>query len=130
MSQPPEHVIPLIPTLTDVVDPSTLVAQTLPVDPVNPLNQVVPPTSPDINANLLAEAQAQALNSFKERFQTQVTDLESKLRHELEDLVQQSVQNVLKASELAAQPDALPYPEPAPEETTQQITFPKAEPSS
>jgi uncharacterized protein YeaO (DUF488 family) len=123
MSQPPEHVIPLIPTLTDVVDPSTLVAQTLPVDPVV---QVVPSLSPDINANLLAEAQAQALNSFKERFQNEVTDLESKLRNELEDLVQQSVQNVLRSSEQAANSEEMPYPEPSPHE----LTFPKAEPSS
>jgi uncharacterized protein YeaO (DUF488 family) len=123
MSQPPEHVLPLIPTLTDVVDPSTLVAQTLPVDPVV---QVVPSLSPDINANLLAEAQAQALNSFKERFQNEVTDLESKLRNELEDLVQQSVQNVLRSSEQAANSEEMPYPEPSPHE----LTFPKAEPSS
>jgi hypothetical protein len=122
-------VIPLIPTLTDVVDPSTLVAQTLPVDPVNPLNpvsQVVPPSSPDIQTNLLAEAQAQALNSFKERFQNEVTGLESKLRNELEDLVQQSVQNVLRSSEQAANSEEMPYPEPSPHE----LTFPKAEPSS
>ncbi|WP_293663263.1 hypothetical protein, partial [Rhodoferax sp. OV413] len=58
------------------------------------------------------EAQHMALESFKERFQNEVSGLESKLRLELQDMVQKSVEDALKysdqTSELPPEPNTAP----------------------
>jgi hypothetical protein len=119
MTQPPEHILSHLPTLTEVVDEETLrlealseaaVASALPPGPeaetqpatepepttLNPWASEVPAVDP---LRIAQEAQHMALESFKERFQNEVSGLESKLRLELQDMVQKSVEDALKYSD-------------------------------
>jgi hypothetical protein len=119
MTQPPEHILSHLPTLTEVVDEETLrlealsevanASSALPPAPepttLNPWASEAPAIDPQRIAH---EAQSMALESFKERFQNEVSGLESKLRLELQDMVQKSVEDALKYSD---QTSELP-PEP------------------
>ena len=132
MTQPPEHILSHLPTLTEVVDEETLrlealsevaVASALPPAPEA---ETLPATEPDPTTpnpwasevtavdplRIAQEAQHMALESFKERFQNEVSGLESKLRLELQDMVQKSVEDALKysdqTSELPPDPNTPP----------------------
>jgi hypothetical protein len=122
MTQPPEHILSHLPTLTEVVDEETLrlealsevaVASALPPAPEpntpNPWASEAPAVDP---LRIAQEAQHMALESFKERFQNEVSGLESKLRLELQDMVQKSVEDALKysdqTSELPPEPNTPP----------------------
>jgi hypothetical protein len=132
MTQPPEHILSHLPTLTEVVDEETLrlealseaaVASALPPGPeaetqpatepepttLNPWASEVPAVDP---LRIAQEAQHMALESFKERFQNEVSGLESKLRLELQDMVQKSVEDALKYSDQTS--DLPPEPNPQP----------------
>ena len=122
MTQPPEHILSHLPTLTEVVDEETLrlealseaaIASALPPAPepttLNPWASEAPAVDP---LRIAQEAQHMALESFKERFQNEVSGLESKLRLELQDMVQKSVEDALKysdqTSELPPEPNTAP----------------------
>jgi hypothetical protein len=110
MTQPPEHILSHLPTLTEVVDEETLrlealsevanASSALPPAPapttLNPWASEAPAIDPQ---RIAQEAQSMALESFKERFQNEVSGLESKLRLELQDMVQKSVEDALKYSD-------------------------------
>ena len=137
MTQPPEHILSHLPTLTEVVDEETLrrealsevatsaaaLAPTTPAAPEieTPFAIETEPTTPNpwtgeapaIDPQRIAqEAQSMALESFKERFQNEVSGLESKLRLELQDMVQKSVEDALKYSDQTS--DLPPEPNPQP----------------
>jgi hypothetical protein len=110
MTQPPEHILSHLPTLTEVVDEETLRLEALSevATDTSALPPAPEPTSlnpwaseaPAIDPQRIAqEAQSMALESFKERFQNEVSGLESKLRLELQDMVQKSVEDALKYSD-------------------------------
>ena len=123
MTQPPEHILSHLPTLTEVVDEETLrlealsevanASSALPPAPapttLNPWASEAPAIDPQ---RIAQEAQSMALESFKERFQNEVSGLESKLRLELQDMVQKSVEDALKysdqTSELPPDPNTPP----------------------
>jgi hypothetical protein len=123
MTQPPEHILSHLPTLTEVVDEETLRLEALsevatdssglPPAPEhttpNPWTDEAPAIDPQ---RIAQEAQSMALESFKERFQNEVSGLESKLRLELQDMVQKSVEDALKysdqTSELPPEPNTPP----------------------
>ena len=122
MTQPPEHILSHLPTLTEVVDEETLrlealsevaVASALHPAPepttLNPWASEAPAVDP---LRIAQEAQHMALESFKERFQNEVSGLESKLRLELQDMVKKSVEDALKysdqTSELPPEPNTPP----------------------
>ncbi len=110
MTQPPEHILSHLPPLTEVVDEETLrlealsevanASSALPPAPepttLNPWASEAPAIDPQ---RIAQEAQSMALESFKERFQNEVSGLESKLRLELQDMVQKSVEDALKYSD-------------------------------
>ena len=138
MTQPPEHILSHLPTLTEVVDEETLRLEALaevataaaaalaPMSPTAPEAETLLATEPDpVTPNpwaseapavdplrIAQEAQHMALESFKERFQNEVSGLESKLRLELQDMVQKSVEDALKysdqTSELPPEPNTAP----------------------
>jgi len=137
MTQPPEHILSHLPTLTEVVDEETLRLEALseaatsaaalaPITPVAPeietpfAIETEPTTSnpwtgeaPAIDPQRIAqEAQNMALESFKERFQNEVSGLESKLRLELQDMVQKSVEDALKYSDQTSELPPEPNPQP------------------
>ena len=110
MTQPPEHILSHLPTLTEVVDEETLRLEAL--SEVANASSALPPApapttlnpwaseAPAIDPLRIAQvAQSMALESFKERFQNEVSGLESKLRLELQDMVQKSVEDALKYSD-------------------------------
>ena len=110
MTQPPEHILSHLPTLTEVVDEETLrlealseVANASSALPAAPEPTTLNPWASEATAvdplRIAQEAQSMALESFKERFQNEVSGLESKLRLELQDMVQKSVEDALKYSD-------------------------------
>jgi len=110
MTQPPEHILSHLPTLTEVVDEETLrlealseVANASSALPPAPAPTTLNPWASEAHAidpqRIAQEAQSMALESFKERFQNEVSGLESKLRLELQDMVQKSVEDALKYSD-------------------------------
>jgi len=137
MTQPPEHILSHLPTLTEVVDEETLRREALSevatsaaaLDPTTPAAPEIEapfaietePTTPNpwtgeasaIDPQRIAqEAQNMALESFKERFQNEVSGLESKLRLELQDMVQKSVEDALKYSDQTSELPPEPNPQP------------------
>jgi len=137
MTQPPEHILSHLPTLTEVVDEETLRREALsevatsaaalaPTSPAAPEpetqltteSELTTPNpwtgeAPAIDPQRIAqEAQNMALESFKERFQNEVSGLESKLRLELQDMVQKSVEDALKYSDQTSELPPEPNPQP------------------
>ena len=137
MTQPPEHILSHLPTLTEVVDEETLRREALfevatsaaapaSMSPDAPEPETQLATEPEVTTlnpwaseataadplRIAQEAQSMALESFKERFQNEVSGLESKLRLELQDMVQKSVEDALKYSDQTSELPPVPNPQP------------------